>query len=166
LRACHFGLAPVGFLMAAGSAGSVIGALSARRIARRFGTARALLLAVLAAALFGLLIPLTGDGIRAAFYVAGDGVIAAGITVGNIILVSFRQAYTPAGMLGRTTSGQRFVAFGVAPIGALLAGALGTALGIRGALWLLLGLFALSGTVLLTPAILGTRDLPAAPPVS
>jgi hypothetical protein len=45
----------------------------------------------------------------------------------------------------------------------LLAGALGTALGIRPALWVLVAAFALSGTLLLTPAFLSRRDLPTSP---
>jgi MFS family permease len=150
-------------LLTAGSIGGLVGALVARRIADRVGTARTLLLGVVAGGLAGLLIPLTAGGARAAFFVAGSGIVTAAITGNSIVMVSFRQTYTPAEMLGRTTASQRFLTFGVAPIGALLAGALGTALGIRPALWVMVVIFALSGTLLLTRPILEARDLPASP---
>ena len=51
-------------------------------------------------------------------------------------------------MLGRATASMRFLGFGSVPFGALAAGGLGTALGIRGALWVILGVDALSGTIL------------------
>jgi hypothetical protein len=63
-------------------------------------------------------------------------------------------------MLGRVTASQRFGVFGAIPLGALLAGGLGTALGVRDALWVLLTIFALSGTVLLTRAIGADKNLP------
>jgi len=163
VRVAHIGAAEVGLLLAVGNVGGLAGALVARRIARRLGTARILLLAVLIGGLAGLLIPLTAAGPRAACYVAGSGVVTAAITAANIVLISFRQTYTPAEMLGRTTASQRFLIYGTAPLGALLAGALGTALGIRPALWILVAAFALSGALLVTRPILGGRDLPASP---
>lgn len=163
VRVARIGTAEVGLLLAAGNVGGLAGALVARRVARRIGTARILLLGVLVAGLAGLLMPLTAAGPRAGFFVAGSGIVTGAITGTNIVLISFRQTYTPAEMLGRVTASQRFVVYGTAPIGALLAGALGTALGIRPALWVMIAAFALSGTLLLTRPILSRRDLPASP---
>jgi|GEM_PF-1140328 hypothetical protein len=58
------GISPggVGLLISGMSVGSVIGAASAAALARRFGTARALLLSELVAAPFALLLPLTSHG--------------------------------------------------------------------------------------------------------
>jgi predicted MFS family arabinose efflux permease len=163
VRVAGFGAAAVGLLMAASGVGSIIGAMLARRVARRLGTARALLLGTLGAGLFGLLIPLAGAGPRAAFYVVGLAATSGGLTAGNIILMTFRQAYCPPAMLGRVTASQRFLVFGTIPLGALLAGALGTAFGIRTALWALLGGFAVSGILLLfSRPIRAGRDLPVA----
>jgi hypothetical protein len=64
-------------------------------------------------------------------------------------------------MLGRIIAGQRVLAYGTIPLGALLAGGLGTALGVRNALWAVLGVNALSGTFLLTPAIRSAKNLPS-----
>ena len=81
--------------------------------------------------------------------------------LGNILVAAFRQSYCPPGMLGRAIAGMRFLSFGAVPVGALVAGSLGTALGVRNALWCALGLEALSGALLFTPAIVSRRDLPS-----
>jgi MFS family permease len=160
------GLTPgaVGLLAAVPGVGGILGALLAGRISARFGTARGLLLSTLCAVPFGLLIPLTGPGPRLAFYVAGSLLAYTGIAVGNIIIAAFRQSYAPPGMCGRVTATMRFLIFGTSPVGALLGGGLGSWLGIRDALWLLLGAAALSGTLLLTSALTARRDLPGHPP--
>jgi predicted MFS family arabinose efflux permease len=161
VRVAHFGSATVGLLIAVEGAGSLIGALTARRLARALGTARTCMLCVAVGGLGGLLIPLTAAGPRVAFYLAGTGLVSASIVSNNIIMATFRQAYAPPAMLGRVVASQRFVAYGSAPLGALLAGALATAISIRPALWILLTVFALSGSVLLTRPMLTSRDLPA-----
>jgi MFS family permease len=162
------GLTPgsVGLLTAIPGLGGILGALLTGRITARFGTARGLLLSTLCAVPFGLLIPLTGPGPRLAFYAAGSLVAWTGIAVGNIVIAAFRQSYSPPGMCGRVTATMRFLIFGTSPLGALLGGSLGTWLGVRPALWILLGAVALSGTLLLTPALRGRRDLPARPPLA
>ncbi len=156
------GLTPgaVGLLAAVPGVGGILGALLTRRITARFGTARVLVLSTLCAVPFGLLIPLTGPGPRLAFYVAGSLLAYTGIAVGNIIIAAFRQSYSPPGMCGRVTATMRFLIFGTSPLGALLGGSLGTWLGVRDALWLLLGAAALSGTLLLTRALTASPDLP------
>ena len=95
IRVAGFGSGAVGLLMATTGVGGIAGAMVARRVAGRLGTARALLLCMLGSGLFALLIPLTGPGPGATFYVVGAVMLAAGGTAGNIILVSFRQAYCP-----------------------------------------------------------------------
>jgi hypothetical protein len=113
----------------------------------------------LGAGLAGLLIPLTAKGPRLACYLAGSAVIAGAIVVGNVIIGSFRQ-YCPPPMLGRVTASMRFLGYGAVPLGALLAGALGTALGVRDALWVVQVAFAASGLLLMTRDIRTVRNLP------
>jgi predicted MFS family arabinose efflux permease len=161
IRVAGFGAAAVGLLMAFAGIGGLLGAVTARRLARRLGTARTLWLSALATGLFGLLIPLTATGPRAACYAIGSAVVAAGIIVFNTIASSFRQTYCPPSMLGRITASMSFLVFGSIPLGALLAGALGDTLTVRAALWVTLTIYALSGTLLLTPALCQERDLPS-----
>jgi MFS family permease len=164
IRVVGLSSAAVGVLTATSGLGGLLGALVARRLTRVFGTARALLLTTLGSGLSCLLIPLTAKGPRVAYYVVGSALVAGGIVVGNVILGSFRQEYCPPAMLGRVTASMRFLTFGAIPLGALLAGALGTALGIRNGLWAVLAIFAASGMFLLIRDIRTVRDLPHQPP--
>jgi len=164
VRDIGLGPASVGLLTAIPGVGGILGALTTGRITARYGTARGLLVCTLGAVPFALLIPLTGPGPRLAFYVAGVLVATTGVAVSNIIIAAFRQSYSPPGMCGRVTATMRVLIFGTSPLGALLGGALGTWLGIRNALWILLGAVAASGTLLLTRALVTRRDLPGHPP--
>ena len=153
----------VGLLTAVPGAGGIAGALLARRVTARYGTARGLLVATWAALPFALLIPLTGPGPRLAWYIVGVLIAYTGIAVGNIIIAAFRQSYSPPGMCGRVTATMRVIIFATSPAGALAAGGLASWLGIRTALWILLGLAVLSGLLLRTSALTAGRDLPDRP---
>ena len=150
----------VGVLTAVPGLGGVLGALVTRRVTVRYGTARSLLLATWLAMPVALLIPLTAAGPRLVCYVIGALVAYTGMGIGNIIIAAFRQAYSPPGMCGRVTATQRFFIFATSPIGALVGGGLGTWLGIRPALWIMLGMAVASGSLLCTRAMVANRDLP------
>jgi len=161
VRVAGFGAAAVGVLMAFGGIGGVLGAMATRRLTRWLGTARALVLTTLGTGLFALLIPLTATGPRAACYAVGWAVTAGGIIVYNTVAGSFVQSYCPRPMLGRVSASMRFLTYGSIPLGALLAGALGEALTVRAALWVMLVIYNLSGTLLLTRALWKDKDLPS-----
>jgi len=153
IRVVRLGPAAAGLLLAAGGAGGLLGALLAPRLTRAFGPGRALILTGLGAGLSGLLIPLTARGPRLACYLAGATLIAAGLAAGNVIAGSFRQRYCPSSLLGRVTASMRFLAYGMIPLGAVAAGALGTALGARNALWVLQALFAAAALFLVASPV-------------
>jgi MFS family permease len=159
------GLSPsaAGLVVGSLGVGGLLGALTARPLGRRFGTARALLIAVPAGLCFALLLPLADKGPRLAF--ASAALIGTGsvIAIGNVIIDSFVQAYVPPGMLGRVISATWAVAFAMMPVGALLCGGLATALGVRAALWILTALIAASGLAFLLTPIRHLRDLPPRP---
>ncbi|MDX3524318.1 MFS transporter [Streptomyces scabiei] len=156
------GLTPgtVGALIAATSSGGVAGAFAARRVAHRIGTARATLLFELGLPMLGLLIPLTVGGAGILLFVTGGFSISAGVVAGNIIKVSFQQRYCPPHLLGRLTASTAFLSYGTIPLGALLGGALGTALGLRTAMAITTAGVPLAALLLLFSPIRRTRDLP------
>ena len=82
------------------------------------------------------------------------------IVIANVIADSFMQTYVPPGIFGRVTSVTRAAGFAMMPVGALLAGALATVLGVRGALWILTALIAASGLLYLLTPMRHLRDLP------
>jgi hypothetical protein len=57
------------------------------------------------------------------------------VVVFNIVAVAFRQRLCPDQLLGRMNATMRFLAWGMAPVGGLVGGAAGTAIGPRAALW-------------------------------
>ncbi|WP_045695480.1 MFS transporter [Streptomyces rubellomurinus] len=156
------GIAPgwVGGLAAAGSVGGVLGALAARPLCRRLGTARGVRTVLLAASPFGLLMPLAGPGPRAAPYVLGLFVVIAAVVLVNIVLGSFRQTYTPPALLGRVTASAMFASYTTIPLGALTGGALGDTLGPRATMWVMTGLLTLCGALPLLSPLRTLRELP------
>lgn len=153
----------VGALIAATSAGGVAGAFVARRVAHRIGTARAILLFELGLPMFALLIPLTVGGAGTLLFVTGGFSVSAGVVAGNIIKASFQQRYCPPDLLGRLTASTAFLNYGTIPIGALLGGALGTALDLRTAMAITTAGVPLAALILLFSPIRRCRDLPTTP---
>jgi predicted MFS family arabinose efflux permease len=160
VRCMHLSSFAVGLLITVTGAGAVAGALVAKQIVRQLGSSRALLAATTFALPFALLVLCTAPGPRLVFFIAGIIMAIAGISVANVIIASFRQSYAPPEILGAVTGTMRFILMSPCPIGALLAGALGTWLGILHALWVMLGTVAMSGTCLLNRAFTERRDLP------
>jgi MFS family permease len=160
VRTIGLSSAAAGLVMASLGVGGVLGALAARPLGRRFGTARAMLIAVAGGLCFALLLPLADKGPRLAF--ASIAMMCAGcvIVIGNVIVDSFMQAYVPPDIFGRVTSATRAVGFAMMPVGALLAGALATVLGVRGTLWILTALIAASGLIYVLTPMRHLRDLP------
>ncbi|WP_431046250.1 MFS transporter [Streptomyces sp. P1-3] len=156
------GLAPatVGGLVAAAGSGGVAGAFLARRVAARIGTARATLVCEAGFAVFALLIPLTTPGAGVLLYVSGGFCVAAGVVAGNVLKATFQQSYCPPELLGRLTATSAFLNYGTLPLGALLGGALGTALGVRTTMWIMTAGVPLAGLILLCSPLARVRDLP------
>ncbi|GAA1842477.1 MFS transporter [Asanoa iriomotensis] len=153
----------VGGLLAATSLGGVLGAATAGALARSLGSARALLVCAALTPPFGLLLPLAERGPRLALGVAGLAVVSAGVSAGNVIKGSFRQAYAPHQLLGRVTVSMQLLNYGTIPLGALVAGALGAAIGARQTIWLTMTAVVAAGLILLAGPIRRTRDLPTHP---
>ena len=127
------------------------------------GTARALLIAVPVGLCLALLLPLADDGPRLAF--AGAALLGTGgvVVIANVIVDSFMQAYVPPGIFGRVISATTASGFAMMPVGALLAGGLATAFGVRVALWILTAVIAASGLIFLLTPMRRLRDLPHRP---
>lgn len=152
----------VGGIMAGMSAGGLVGAAVAGRISRRFGTARGVLICQFGAAPFALLIPLSWPGAGLALVVTGGIGVGMGVVAGSVIRGTFRQSYTPRHLLGRVVTGIHLLNYGAIPVGAVLGGVLGTALGLRPTMWIMAVLLVLTGGILLIGPIRRDRDLPAA----
>lgn len=160
VRVLHAAPAVVGVMVAASGVGGVAGALLSARISRRFGTARGLVGCVLIAWPFGVLIPLAFPGGGLLLLALGNLGLAAGIVAANVIVAGFRQTYVPAEVRGRVIATSGVLSYGADPVGAVLAGVLGTVLGIRPTLWIMIGVVFAAGFIVLAGPVPHTRDLP------
>jgi hypothetical protein len=111
----------------------------------------------------GLVVPLTDGGTGLALFVVGGFVLLGGAGVYNVIVVSYRQAATPARLLGRVTASMRVVLLGTIPLGSALAAVLAAEIGTRRALWVAVLLDLLPAVVLLASPLRTLRDLPPLP---
>lgn len=131
----ELGIGPgaIGIILAVASSGALLGALLAAPLARRFGVGRTILGSMMVACSGPLLIPLA-SGPRAqivAMLLAALFLDGFGCAVSNVHVVSLRQTVTPDNMLGRMNASYRTLIYGTIPLGALLGGALGEAIGLR-----------------------------------
>ncbi|MFD2763092.1 MFS transporter [Micromonospora eburnea] len=153
----------VGLLVGLASVGGIVGAGLATVLARRLGSARALLLAAGTTGPPALLIPLAGPGPRVAWLVFGGALVSLGVAVGNVVKGSFRQTYTPHALLGRVTVSMHLLNYGTIPLAAVLAGALGAAWGPAGAIRVMTAWLALTPLIMLVGPLRRRRDLPTTP---
>ncbi|WP_446217997.1 MFS transporter [Micromonospora sp. IBHARD004] len=136
----ELGIAPgvLGAVLGAGAVGGLIGAALTGRLARRFGVGPTVVASYLLFPAPLLLVPLA-DGpmplVLGMLFVA-EFLAAAGVMVLDIAVGSVQTALTPRRLLARVSGVWRTVNYGIRPIGALLGGALGQALGVRPALWI------------------------------
>ncbi len=129
------GLTPgiLGVAIAAGGVGALLGALLSSRITRRFGLGRTLIGSFVVSAIVGLMTPLAGGSTALATamlivpQIVGDGAM----TIFWINSLSVQQIVVPNRLLGRTSASFGFLAEGIAPVGAVIAGLLATAFGAR-----------------------------------
>jgi predicted MFS family arabinose efflux permease len=126
----------LGLIFASLGPGFLLGALAASRVPKRFGLGRAMIGATLVNALAALLIPLAGGSIAVAVSLVAVAhfLIAFGIQLYGINMVSLRQTMTPNQLQGRMNASFKTINLGAAALGALAAGALGEAIGLRATL--------------------------------
>jgi MFS family permease len=152
----------LGLVLGVGAFGGVTGAVVAGRIGRRIGIGPAFILGMVLFPAPLLLVPLAGGSeamILAMLFVA-EFLSGLGVMILDINASAFMIALTPDRLRSRTTGAFNFVNWGIRPLGSLLGGALGSALGLRPALWLS-SIAALAGVLWLLPSpIPALRDLP------
>ena len=159
-RDLGLGAGEIGLILALGNLGFLPGALLAGRIGRRLGVGPTLILSIGVCSVFGLLAPLAVPGFAFPMLVLSRLGVAFGLPVFMINQISLRQSITPDRLLGRLTGTMKFVAIGVAPIGAFVGGALGSGIGVHASL----ALSALGAMTAVTWLVLSpVRRLRAAP---
>jgi MFS family permease len=134
----ELGLSPgaIGLVFSAGAVGALVGAIAAPMAGRPLGIGRAI---VAGAILFPaplIAFPLVGGPgwLVLAVLIAAEGLASAGVMLFDVNLNPLNVLATPWHLRGRQAGAARFVNYGVRPLGALMGGVLGEAIGLRGAL--------------------------------
>ncbi|KQS69848.1 MFS transporter [Modestobacter sp. Leaf380] len=163
LRTLGLSESTLGLVLSAGAAGGLLGAGTAAPFARWVGDGRTIPLSAVAFGLAASLTPLASlaEGtVRLALLVGGSIAGSWAVVVYNVVQVSFRQRLCPPGLLGRMNASVRFLVFGTMPVGGLLGGVLGTAVGVVPALWVAVAGQLLAALPVLLSPLAGMRDLP------
>jgi MFS family permease len=132
------GLTPfkLGIVMAAAPVGALFGALIATRTRRALGIGRIMAIVTIGTSVAPLayLIPRGASLGSLAVLIAAQLVYGTSITIFNVNAITLRQVVTPKRVLARMNATYRMLLYGVAPIGAIAGGLLGSAFGLRTAL--------------------------------
>jgi predicted MFS family arabinose efflux permease len=132
LRDLEISLPVFGLIMTIAGVGGLLGASMSAKLATWIGEGQLIAISAFGSAAAFMMVPLTGlfDHFWAPFILAAiEFVISFFVLTYNITQVSARQRICPKPLLGRMNASIRFFVWGVMPIGALLAGVLGTAFG-------------------------------------
>lgn len=131
------GLSPgvLGLALGIGSVGGLIGSVAAARLSGSLRAGRAALVAAFIGAAGLAIVPLAGGGqwVAALILIAAFLVYGFGLAAFNVISLSLRTTIVSPALLGRVTASFRLLVYGTIPVGALLAGVLGDAIGVRAA---------------------------------
>lgn len=152
-----------GVIIAMGGVGSLAGAILARGLMRRLGVGRALIATSALSLTCALFIPIASLcsshtaalGFLAAHQLLGDGFSVAFV----VVAVTVRQTSLPREVLGRANAAVHVATTGVLVIASLIAGGLGSLIGIRAAVWIGMSI-GLLAPLLLWP-VRRLRDMPA-----
>jgi MFS family permease len=131
VRVLHFSPDKLGLAIGSLAAGALCGSLLAGRVERLIGLPATLTLAIVGvcASPLLLLIPRDAGVLSIALSMAAWYGHGFGIGMWNVNTITLRQVLTPMNVLGRMNATYRMVLFGALPVGALLAGLLGSAVG-------------------------------------
>lgn len=152
----------VGLTLIGSGPGALVGALAAAGVARRIGLAGAIVAGLAVFFLGGLLIPLSPGivGVAMPMLIVAGFVMSVGGQVCSVNVISLRQGLAPDHLQGRVNGSFRFLAYGLAPLGALFGGLAGTLLGERNALFVAVGLMAVAPLLVRCSAARRIRELP------
>ena len=133
VREVHAAPLVIGFFVATGGISALVGAIFAQRVIQRIGPGPAVGAMLTLYGLTGLLLPLAHDplGVAIALLFTSQLLGDASVSIYSIAEVSLRLAIIPNAFLGRVNASMQFLTQGVGPAAAILAGIVGTVIGLR-----------------------------------
>ncbi|WP_229674598.1 MFS transporter [Nakamurella endophytica] len=161
VRDLHLSAFVIGVVDSVAAVGGLAGAAVAGRLARRLGEGGSILATAVAFVALGFCTPLASVLPPVPVLVVGGLGMSAAVVAYNIATVSFRQRLCPPRLLGRMNASARFLVWGTGPIGAFLAGALSTGIGVPATLWVFAAGSALCLVPVASPTVWRLRRLPS-----
>ena len=156
----------LGLVLGGGAVGGLIGAVLAGRIGRRIGLGPAFILGMVLFPGPLLLVPFAGgpQPLVLAMLFTAEFLSALGVMILDINVSAVMTALTPHRLRSRSTGAFRFVNYGIRPLGSLVGGALGSAIGLRPTLFVA-AVAGLAGVLWLIPSpVPRVIDLPEEEP--
>lgn len=156
-------VATIGLVVGSAAAGFPIGNLVSGRLIGVLGIPRTLVAAAFVSVAGILVMPVAGSAGSVAGLIAGSVLHSVGEGAFGPTALTLRQTATPSGLLARVNSVQRFLIWGMIPLGSLLAAAAIAGAGLSAALWI-----GAVGTALCLPILIrrgiraGLRTVPSA----
>jgi Na+/melibiose symporter-like transporter len=131
-----------------GSIGGIIGLAAVGRLTSRLGVGRAVLLATITTAIGGIVLAFARGSSTSGAIIVGSAylLLNASDPLFDINVITIRQTITPQPLMSRTTAAIRTIIWGALPLGSLMGGVMGAALGTRTTI-------AVLGGALLIPAL-------------
>jgi Na+/melibiose symporter-like transporter len=161
IRQLGLNAAMLGFVVAAGGAANLVGALFAQRLVRSLGFGHALIASAIVLGVASLIPPLAhGSAAVCCLFLAAAQLGDAAWPVTNVCDLSLRQAVASGSLLGRVNSAMHLMFRGVLPAGALAGGALAGTIGVRNTMAVGGAGFLLSSLFLVFSPIQGLGQLP------
>jgi MFS family permease len=161
-RTLHLGAANIGVVFGLAAVLGLVGAIGTSAVTRRIGIGRAIVLGIVITVCGELLIAGSrGPAIVAtAVLVAAEGAVELGAALFGINAGSIELAVTPDALRGRVSAAADTIAHGMEPLGLLLGGALGGAIGLRQTLVVSVAGTALALLWLVRSPVPSLRELP------
>ncbi len=145
----HLHVAAIGLVVGAAAFGYPVGNLICGRLAERLGAPRTIVLGACVSVVGFAVMPVAGSAGSAVGLVLGS--VTHGIGEGTFgpTWLTLRQVVTPSALLGRVNSVERFLLWGMVPLGSLLAALSIRLVDLSGAMWI-----GALGTALCLPVLL------------
>ncbi|MEO8074465.1 MAG: MFS transporter [Acidobacteriota bacterium] len=136
IRDLHIEPLTLGVIFSALGGGLLLGAIFVKSITKRFGQGKTMVFAALLNAFAALLIPAASGAATIFILITAHFLLAFGIQIHGINLMSLRQSITPDRLQGRMNGSFRFVNVCMMMFGALFAGFLGEWIGLLNTLFI------------------------------
>jgi MFS family permease len=151
----------IGVAFGIGALGGVFGALTARRFISLVGVGRAIVLSIGAFSPGAILLFLATPGDALPLAAVAIFLVSIGVLWYNIPQVSYRQALVPKEVQGRMNATMRTIVWGTLPLGGLMGGFVGNAVGTHATIGIMTVLGSLAFLWVLFSPLRQVKDMPS-----